>query len=207
MTPTVMYVSQDFHQKETVGGTSLHKALVQKWVVVPKGLGQKGSRKKKKSPLAELTAESKGITTFEKFKRFTLSTTHRFKDTVHADNMQAMRSTTAPHPVSRSFLESLKVRTEEEMKVAEIRFAPIGVVSNRERHAYNAAQALAFARYHGRVLVRWKLELRGPEAQNLSSTMLDTLYSQEPGLWGYFVQGTQATHTHTPVNGRQLTEV
>ena len=93
MTPTVMYVSQDFHQKETVGGTSLHKALVQKWVVVPKGLGQKGSRKKKKSPLAELTAESKGIATFEKFKRFTLSTTHRFKDTVHADNMQAMRST------------------------------------------------------------------------------------------------------------------
>ena len=181
----------------------MHKALVQKWVVVPKAPHEKKVRKKK-GPITELAAESKGITTFEKFWRFTLTKTHRFKDKVHAENMQAMRSTTTEQPVPQSFLEILRPRTEADMQVEEIRFAPIGVVSNRERATFNAAQALAFARFHGRVLVRWKLDLRGPEAQHLSLTMLDTLYTEEPGLWGYFVYGTRAASPPPHVCGCQL---
>ena len=183
--------SQDFHQKETVGGMSLHKALVTKWVTVPKAPHEKKNKKRKKA-VGELTAESKGITTFEKFCRFILTTTHRFNCDVHRENMRAMRSTTAEHPVTLSFLKGLRPRTGNEMQNPLIRFALIGVTSNRERAAFNAAQALEFARFHGRVLVRWKLELRGPEAQNLSSTMLDTLYAEEDSLWGYFVYGVQA---------------
>ena len=72
-------------------------------------------------------------------------------------------------------------------------------MSNRERAAYNAAQALAFARFHGRVLVRWKLELRGPEAQNLSKAMRDTLYAEEPSLWGFFVYGEHPAASHARV--------
>ena len=177
-----------------MGGTSLHKALVQKHVIVPT---EKTARKKKQN--GPLTAESKGIETFEKFEKFTLTKTHRFPDKVQAENMQALRSTTAEQPVGRPFLESLRTRTVEEMRVEEIRFAPIGVVSNRERAAYNAAQALAFARFHGRVLVRWKLELRGPEAQNLSQAMRDTLYAEEPSLWGFFVYGEHPAASHARV--------
>ena len=145
---------------------SLHKALVTKWVTVPKAPHEKKNKKRKKA-VGELTAESKGITTFEKFCRFILTTTHRFKCDVHRENMRAMRSTTAEHPVTLSFLKGLRPRTGNEMQNPLIRFALIGVTSNRERAAFNAAQALEFARFHGRVLVRWKLELRGPPRREI----------------------------------------
>ena len=165
---------------------------MQKYVVLPKDPNDpKGSKKKNnKGPIGDLSPESKGIETFEAFRRTTLTKTHRFKDKKHAEDMQAMRCTTNGQPIAQSFLDGLRPRNAAEMADEEIRFAPIGVVSNRERAAFNAAQALEYARFHSRVLVRWKLELRG--AERLSSTMLDTLYAEEPSLWGYFVHGGQA---------------
>ena len=47
---------------------------------------------------------------------------------------------------------------------AALRFAKIGVLSQRERHTFNLSQARAFAKQHARPLFYWRYELTGVAA-------------------------------------------
>ena len=166
----------------------------------------------RKSKAGELGAEQSGIATFAGFRRFDLTQTHRFRnDKQHGENVASMRNTASDQPVSEEFLESLQPLSEEERTDPKFRFATIGVVSNLERFELNAAQAYAFAKHYGHVLVRWKLDLRGAASQELRGDLLDELYDDEAGLWGFFVRDAPAVITDNIaqekglVNGTQCT--
>ena len=81
-------------------------------------------------------------------------------------------------------------------------FAPVGVLSNAERHAINASQAKRFAAQHGVPVLRWRRQMfkygadkkKGYEkrlrASNLLPTVVkDQMYDSDPGMWSYFVPG------------------
>ena len=76
------------------------------------------------------------------------------------------RDTTSAQPNSDEFINSLQPLTAEAIRREgdALRFAKIGVLSQRERHSFNLIQARAFARHHGRPLFKWKLELTGVAA-------------------------------------------
>ena len=70
------------------------------------------------------------------------------EDEAHAQHLLGMRNTSFAQPVSDAVISSLQLLTREavERKGELLRFAKIGVLSQRERHALNASQARAFAR-------------------------------------------------------------
>ena len=91
-------------------------------------------------------------------------------------------------------------RTEDAM-----RFAKIGVLSQRERHSFNLIQARAFARRHGRVLFKWRHELTGIAASWLTDAETERLYREELAmLWGYFVEGAPCSLTNNLETGRGM---
>ena len=63
-------------------------------------------------------------------------------------------------------LGSLQILTKEAVarEGDALQFAPIGVLSQRERHAINLSQAIAFAKARGRPLFKWRLNLCGDSA-------------------------------------------
>ena len=67
-----------------------------------------------------------------------------------------MRNTSFAQPVSDAVISSLQLLTREavEREGKPLRFAKIGVLSQRERHALNASQARAFARHTPRMAAR-----------------------------------------------------
>ena len=188
----IVILAGDFHQKTTVGATTLHELLLERHLDFlpdaktgePKRKRKKKQKEKASSTHPELAAEAKGTDMFGLFRRFQLTRTHRFRDDpVHGENLAAMRD----GRVTDAFLKSLRPCSAEELRDPRFRFATIGVVSNVERASLNAAQALAFARHYGRVLVRWKMMLAGSEASRLGRAHTDELYQNEVGLWEYFV--------------------
>ena len=186
----IVILAGDFHQKTSVGATTMHEALLERYLNLPDATTGEPKKKRSKkhqkaSGLASaLTAEAKGIEMFERFRRYMLSKTHRFRnDPQHGENLGAMRE----GRVTDEFLASLKPCSPEELRDPKRRFATIGVVSNVERAWFNSAQALAFARHYGRVLVRWQTPLAGREAVRLNKAHLHELYQSEAGLWEYFV--------------------
>ena len=82
---------------------------------------------------------------------------------------------------------------------AKWRFAPIGVVGNRERDLLNAWQAEAFARQFGLPLIKWPITTNLPFDGDY-----ERLLQHEPGLWGYFVEGAPAYLTQTISSPRKL---
>ena len=212
----IVILAGDFHQKTTVGATTLHELLLERYLPehpmpdVKTGEPMRKRKKKQKEKASsthpELAAEAKGTEMFGLFRRFKLTKTHRFReDPVHGENLAAMRD----GKVTDEFLASLQPCSAEERRNPRFRFATIGVVSNVERASLNSAQALAFARHYGRVLVRWKTQLSGKEAMRLGKAHTDELYQHEVGLWEYFVydapcviegQGNKA-QVHGLVNG------
>ena len=130
--------------------------------------------------------------------RCDLTTTHRFrKDKQHGINIARMRSTESTQPVSESFLDSLQQMSAQEMQDPLYRFATVGVVSNLERSFLNAARSADYAKWHKRVLIRWRLQLSGSDAATLNKDELDELFQDEVGLWFHFVAGAPCVLTDT----------
>ncbi|KAJ1622139.1 hypothetical protein T492DRAFT_885747, partial [Pavlovales sp. CCMP2436] len=96
-------------------------------------------------------------------------------------------------PVSDAFVAALRP-----VKAADLRdddgwrFAPVGVLSHLEHDAINTAQLFAFARAFDLPLVRRRLPLMPNDIPPVLPHQLDELYANEPGLWGYYVQGAPA---------------
>jgi hypothetical protein len=86
------------------------------------------------------------------------------------------------------------------------RFAPIGVLGNAERDLLNARQIEAFAKALGVPLIKWRLPVnfKYNEDDGDERRIHDELYRQEPGLWGYFVEGAPAYLTETICAPRKL---
>lgn len=81
-------------------------------------------------------------------------------DPEHAQHLEHMRDLDTRFPVSKEFLAGLHILTAEDVarEGDNLRFAPIGVLSQLERHALNLSQARAFARHHKRPLLWWRNE-------------------------------------------------
>jgi hypothetical protein len=71
--------------------------------------------------------------------------------------------------------------------------ATIGVLGNAERYALTAVKAQAYAKQHGKVLIKWRApitcEYRRSLAGRRGQDGLDGLYTAEPGLWSCFIEG------------------
>ena len=108
-----------------------------------------------------------------------------------------MRDTSAAQPVTDAFLSSMRPLNAAAVSAhPELRFTKIGVLSQRERAAFNRRQALAFARHYNRPLFFWKHELVGLAASWLTDAETSKLYDEErAGLWGYFVEGAPSSIT------------
>jgi hypothetical protein len=78
------------------------------------------------------------------------------------------------------------------------------VIGNRERHMINQRQARAFGAYHHRVVIEWKLPIRGQAAGWLNDEEKQRLYEHETGMWGRFVFGAPAVINHNVDTGRGL---
>jgi hypothetical protein len=194
--PCLCVLRSDFHQKPTTNPPALHAALVAKHTLPFNDEGelvkQRTKTKVKKSALpTELTAEAKGVDVFEKFTRKNLTISHRFRDDPrYGELLNGLRDFNNIKPLDcDELLEALKPLSTEEAKDPKFMFATVGVVSNLERHTINAARAFAFAKHHGLVLIRWRLNLVGLDSQRLDAKLIDELYDEEVGLWGYFVKG------------------
>ena len=112
-------------------------------------------------------------------------------------------------PISDKLLRSLNLLTPIAVHDhgASLRFAPIAVLSQRERHPFNLSQAQQFARSHNKPLIKWKLPLAGPAATWITKDEEASIYTHEKaGVYGFFVEGAcvvnQNLHTsRSPVNG------
>ena len=107
--------------------------------------------------------------------------------------LQSMRDLTAEQPVPDSFIARLKPLSAADVKADKAwACAPIGVCSKLERDDLGLQQARAFARMHGRVLVRWPRTLVGKAAEWLDADQTMALAENEPGLMFNFVVGAPA---------------
>ena len=192
----VFVAAGDFHQKLPVAKPSLHKELLAaNGVSVPTKIGTvPPSKKASRNPHHGKQATAGGVALFAKFRRLCLTVNNRFKkDPDWGHILGQMRKLDHPTPVGAEFREALRVLSDSEKRDPGWIFAPIGVVSNDERHFLNAAQAYRWAQHHRLPLVRWKLPVKGLE--RLEPAELQGLYEEEPSLWGYFVKGAAAVLT------------
>ena len=80
-------------------------------------------------------------------------------DAIQREGERAAAAASARHPLPPAELEAVAERAR-----TALRFAKIGVLSQRERHAFNLLQARLFARHHRRPLFWWKQPLVGVAA-------------------------------------------
>ena len=88
-----------------------------------------------------------------------------------------------------------------------LRFAKIGVLSQRERHALNYSQARAFAKFHNRPFFWWRQELTGIASEWINEEETERLYAEEMkagGLCGVFVEGAPGSITFNIETGSGL---
>ena len=70
--------------------------------------------------------------------------------------------------------------------------APVCVNGNKVRTSIIRSRAEGIAHYLGVPVVRWRLRLSGAVAEHLTAGQLESLYENDPRLWGYFIQGQTA---------------
>ena len=101
--------------------------------------------------------------------------------------LKEMRNTDAEQPVPAKLLSGLHTVSADDLEAQpDWRFAPVGVMSHIERDVINIHQATAFAKHFDLPLVKWRLPLKHTID---NATLRAELYADEPGLWGYFVEG------------------
>ena len=121
-------------------------------------------------------------------------------DAIQREGERAAAAASARHPLSPAELEAVAERAR-----TALRFAKIGVLSQRERHAFNLLQARLFARHHRRPLFWWKQPLVGVAASYLTETETERAYLEErAGLCFHFVEGAPASITSNIETGRGL---
>ena len=162
----------DFFQMTPVKGTSLFDAALNN--IPPSKLG---------------TSFEQGCAILERFKMITFTKQYRSVDESHTQAINRMRSDESP--IDESFLQSLKILSENDIdKDPSWSVAPIIVSSNRERHSLNLLQAQRFAMSKNVAILRWRKQMN--VTNEIDEMICDTLYHHEPSLTGLFVQGAPA---------------
>jgi hypothetical protein len=139
--------------------------------------------------------------------RVNLVRTMRCKnDPEFGEVQRAMRDTESDSPVPAKFVDGLREVSSEDVAADPAwLFAPIAVLSQRERDALNYAQLLRFAKYFNLPLVRWRRELAGA-SKSMPEEDAEELYQEEVSncsIWDYFVQGAPVmlTENQNPSRG------
>ena len=152
-------------------------------------------------------ADARGLEVLRTARRFKLWRNMRAAgDPAFAAMLTSLRRTDVPLPVADvSWLRELSADDLRAEGGEAWRFAPIAVLSRRERDALNVAQAHAFARAFNLPLIRWRLDLGSKDISAcIAAHVRDELYESEEGLWGYFVEGAPAHMTDAIRSTRKL---
>ena len=177
----------DNHQKPPPGDAQWYKELVES---LPDAA--KTKRGDAAASVGSLNAKACGLELLKGARKVELRRLMRARDDpTFVEVQERMRRTDAARPICQAFLRGLRPISAADVAAdPEWQFAPVGVVSRHERDVINVAQAEAFARKFNLPLVRWKLPLTDSFVED--ARLQDDLYADEPGLWGYFVEGVRA---------------
>ena len=177
----LIILAGDFWQKNPPGGVSLAEQLVMADVPTD-------NTEKSEDPHS---ARAKGLNHFRQASRTILTEQMRAaEDPELQQHLEALRDTASQEPITASLLKRLQVISQEDIATnPKLRFAPIGVLSNFERHRFNHSQLLAWASYYDVPAFRWKLPIQGRWPEFHEERVLDQMYEDELGLWGYFARG------------------
>ena len=120
-----------------------------------------GADEARPSRFDSMSACARGTALFAKFRRHDLQQPMRVdaSEKKYATWLSRFRDTDEAQPVPRALLAALRTLSAGDRKNPLWRFAPIGVLSNRERVHLNAAQAVRWSKYHDEPLFKWKLPL------------------------------------------------
>ena len=184
----------DNHQKPPPGGTPWYQYLVQV------------AAKETEDPMARLSsfAKQRGFKLLTSAHRVELKRLMRARDDqAFIDHQLQMRQTGSSQPISDQFLAQLRTVTDADLEAdATWRFAPVGVLAHVERDFINLQQLLAFARHFNLPIIRWRCEMVDYSA--FEPGVRDEIYSHDPNLWMYFVEGVPVLLCDTISSVRML---
>jgi hypothetical protein len=184
----------DNHQKPPPGGTPWYQYLVQV------------AAKETEDPMARLSsfAKQRGFKLLTSARRVELKRLMRARDDqAFIDHQLQMRQTGLRQPISDQFLAQLRTVTDADLEAdATWRFAPVGVLAHVERDFINLQQLLAFAQHFNLPIIRWRCEMVDYSA--FEPGVRDEIYSHDPNLWMYFVEGVPVLLCDTISSVRML---
>ena len=189
----------DFHQKQCVGGTQLHKALIV--ADLPDDLLQElkvNGKGKSKITIGHFGADRIGVDLMRRFQRFDLVQQMRASDDpIHTAHISEIRDIFSKQPISESILDSLQPLTLESLALdPKLQFARIVAMSWREVYPLTVLQITRWARTHNLPVIRWRKILTGTNAEYISEDETKNLFMHESsGLYEYFVAGMPGTFT------------
>ena len=189
----------DFHQKQCVGGTQLHKALI--LADLPDDLLQAlkvNGKGKNKVTIGHFGADRTGVNLMRRFQRFDLVRQMRASDDpIHTAHIRDIRDVFSEQPISESILGSLQPLTLEALALdPSLQFARIVAMSWREVYSLTVLQITRWARAHKLPVIRWRKILTGAAAGYINEDETELLFKHESsGLYEYFVAGMPGTFT------------
>jgi hypothetical protein len=187
----------DFHQKQCVGGTQLHKALIVADLPDDLLLALKVNCKgKEKVVISNFDADRIGVNLMRRFRRVNLIQQMRAsEDPEHSAHLTQIRDIHSEQPINESILESLQPLTTEAIESnPKLKFARIACMSWREIFPLTVMQITRWARAHKVPVIRWRKLLIGASATYIDEDETDQLYKNESnGLYEYFAVGIPGT--------------
>lgn len=189
----------DFHQKQCVGGTQLHKALI--LADLPDDLLQQlkvNCKGKNKVTIGHFGADRTGVDLMRRFERFDLVQQMRASDDpVHTAHLNEIRDIFSKQPISESILDSLQPLTVEALATnPDLQFARIVAMSWREVYPLTVLQIYRWAKVHKLPVIRWRKTLTGAAAGYIDDDETELLFKHEgDGLHEHFVKGMPGTFT------------
>ena len=189
----------DFHQKQGVAGTQMHKALIiadlSNDLLEALKVNSKG---RDKVTLTHFGADRIGVNLFRRFRRFNLVRQMRASDDpTHSEHLNQIRDIASEQPISEEILNSLQPLTAAALeKDPNLKFAKIVAMSWREIFPLTVMQITRWAKVHSLPVIQWPKELIGTAAGYLDQDETVLLYKNEAcGLHERFVVGMPGTFT------------
>ena len=189
----------DFHQKQCVGGTQLHKALIV--ADLPDDLLlalHVNSKSKNRVTISDFKADRIGVNLMRRFQRFDLIRQMRASDDPqHSAHIAQIRDIHSEQPINESILDSLQPLTAKALENdPKLNFARIVCMSWREIFPLTLMQITRWAKEHQRPVIRWRKILIGAAAGFIDEDETEELFQHESaGLHEYFVEGMPGTFT------------
>ena len=171
----------DFLQLPPVMATPLYKAAVNKLLggKIPSAYGKRPT--KAKVPRA-VSVEGRGTDLFIRFKVFFLTEQMRARDDEqHCLRLEALRNLNDPKPLTEDTVRWLYSRAlrPEHLSHPDVVFARMATVSAKESAEHNLRTTMAYARYRGFYVFRWKRKIPEPSLPYVEKPAMERLYEEE----------------------------